>query len=506
DHDDDVSVAEACKKLNEVSGLRGMGRDHDDDVSVAEACKKLNEVSGLRGMGRYFKQIAKSVRANGSASSGSEENADDFLGCINMPLSELPVNGFDTWFKLEPRSSASKVQGECHLIMKLFTNQRDTTLTKRETNVSVNKKLLTQILEYEHAHVKREPYNWNGLVSPPAWTLLTHHAVQTDLSPLQQAIIRWQCYSSHHRSQRLCYSLLLRLLRAIDAHWDPPTVRGDLERQLSDSFRLYTEHCLCLMKNIRQVFPCTSPAAITRFELMLRGVGYMQSMQAFKTVCPLRNELHMDITTVIKSLEEQLKRLVLVLDAVCADAQKSHHTYNKLFHSAVKVDFFSISYRQLEKLVADDVNIAMEHVCGTLEQENSRLTQSMGETIFELFISLKILKGFREFLPLKDAKMLALTSYHNWFKSSIHKWLQIVHERSSDRIRRAVDMDKVGDVSVQLGTRWSGQGTSVSVLSSPWQSRSARLPTRPPTCVPVRLSTCPVLRRVILFPTTTTSH
>lgn len=96
---------------------------------------------------RYFKQIAKSVRANGSASSGSEENADDFLGCINIPLSvsapktadpvgvragttervlslqEMPVVGHDTWFKLEPRSSTSKVQGECHLILKLFTNQ-----------------------------------------------------------------------------------------------------------------------------------------------------------------------------------------------------------------------------------------------------------------------------------------------------------------------------------------------------------------------------------------------
>lgn len=97
-------------------------------------------------MPRYFKQIAKSVRANGSASSGSEENADDFLGCINIPLSvsapkttdpvgvraanrgvlslqEMPVVGHDTWFKLEPRSSTSKVQGECHLILKLFTNQ-----------------------------------------------------------------------------------------------------------------------------------------------------------------------------------------------------------------------------------------------------------------------------------------------------------------------------------------------------------------------------------------------
>lgn len=36
---------------------------------------------------RYFKQIAKSVRSNGSSASGSEENADDFLGCLNIPLS-----------------------------------------------------------------------------------------------------------------------------------------------------------------------------------------------------------------------------------------------------------------------------------------------------------------------------------------------------------------------------------------------------------------------------------
>lgn len=39
---------------------------------------------------------------------------------------------------------------------------------------------------------------------------------------------RWQCYSSHHRTQRVCYSLLLRLLTAVDAEWDPTAVRGDL--------------------------------------------------------------------------------------------------------------------------------------------------------------------------------------------------------------------------------------------------------------------------------------
>ncbi|KAL0992850.1 hypothetical protein UPYG_G00099760 [Umbra pygmaea] len=440
--------------------------DHDDDVSVAEACKKLNEVSGLRGMGRYFKQIAKSVRSNGTSSSGSsEDNADDFLGCINIPLNEIPVMGYDKWFKLEPRSSASKVQGECHLILRLFTTQRDTTLSQRESKEVIHKKMLIQILEYEHAQIQKEPYNWKGQVSPPAWTVLSHHAVQIDLSPLQEAIIRWQCYSSHHRSQRVCYTLLLRLLRTIDAEWDPQGVRGDLERQLSDSFRLYTEHCLCLMKSMRQVFPCTNRAAVTRCELMLRGVGHMQTMPAFKTVCPLRNELHLEIATVVKkgtaewyestisqfkpeegTLEEQLRRLVQVVDAVGADVQRGHNIYNKLFYSTVKVDFFSIAYRQLEKLVADDVSVAMERVCGTLEQESSRLTQSMGETLFELYMSLKTLKRFRDFLPLKDAKMLALTSYHNWFKTSIHKWLQIVHDKSCDRIRKAIDMDQLQPV------------------------------------------------------------
>lgn len=31
-----------------------------------------------------------------------------------------------------------------------------------------------------------------------------------------------------------------------------------------------------------------------------RGIGYMQNMRPFKSVCPLRNELHLDITTAAK--------------------------------------------------------------------------------------------------------------------------------------------------------------------------------------------------------------
>ena len=34
-----------------------------------------------------------------------------------------------------------------------------------------------------------EPYNWDGTLSRPAQTVLSHHAVQVNLTLLQQAIM-----------------------------------------------------------------------------------------------------------------------------------------------------------------------------------------------------------------------------------------------------------------------------------------------------------------------------
>ncbi|RXM32505.1 BAI1-associated protein 3 [Acipenser ruthenus] len=389
--------------------------DHDDDVSVSEACKKLNEISGFKGMGRYFKQIAKSVRANGTAGAAVEENVDDFLGCLNISIHEIPVAGVDRWFKLEPRSSTSSVQGECRLILKLTTTQRDTVLSKKDSYMPVHEMLLCQILEYEHAQVGTEPYSWSGDLSKPAWTVLSHHAVQTDLSPLQQAIIRWQSYSKHHQVQSMDYSFLLELLRSIEDKWDPAALHRELEQSLAESFSIFTEYCLALLKRMREVFPVTSTSAITRFDFLLRCLGQIHSMQAFKSVCPFRNELHVEITAVVK-------------------------------RSTLEWYEATVSSFKPEDSAADDVSAAMERVCGTLELEGTKMTQTMGETLFELYITLKALKQYREFLPLKDAKALALCGFHEWFKTSIHKWLQIVHEKSCDRIRKAVEVDKLEHV------------------------------------------------------------
>ncbi|XP_025049368.1 BAI1-associated protein 3 [Alligator sinensis] len=406
--------------------------DHDDDVSVAEACKKLNEVSGFKGMGRYFKQIVKSARANGTAGA-SEDNADDFLGCLNISVNEIPVGGLDKWFKLEPRSSSSRVQGDCHLILKLVITQRETLLCKRTSSLIMHEMLLRQLLQYEHRQREPDYYNWKGEVSKFAFTVISHHRTQTDLSPFQNAVVQWQTCSKLHQKWNMDYSYLLELLKHIEEQWDPAVLQREQEENLAESFNSFAEHCLLQLRKLREIFPVANSIAIGRLEFLLRCLSQIYSMQPFQSVCPFHNELHVEIATALKkgTLE---------------------------WYEEMQIK------ERLKRKVADDVSVAMEEVNVKLEQEDCKLKPYIGELIFELHITLNEIKGFQECLPLKDNKSLTLSGFHELFKIPIHMLLRTLHEKTCERIQKAVQKDKLE--SVDSVSKYSSSAVDVTVCFS----------------------------------------
>ena len=81
-----------------------------------DAVKKLNEIKNMKGLGRFFKQVGYMSRCildnthlyfhtqvAQSARSGDGGN-DDFLGGIDIPMREVPVQGLDRWYKLEGKN------------------------------------------------------------------------------------------------------------------------------------------------------------------------------------------------------------------------------------------------------------------------------------------------------------------------------------------------------------------------------------------------------------------
>ncbi|XP_010834921.1 PREDICTED: BAI1-associated protein 3 [Bison bison bison] len=428
--------------------------DHDDDVSLVEACRKLNEVIGLKGVSRYFKQIVKSARANGTAGP-TEDHTDDFLGCLNIPVREVPVAGEDRWFKLEPRSSASRVQGDCQLILKLITTQRDTNMSQRGRSGFLSYLLLlNRLLQFEHRAEEPNSSSWRGELSGPAATVLCLHGAQSNLSALQLAVLHWQVSSRHHQTRTLDYGYLLGLLEDLQAHWEEAgSLPQEQEEGLADSFSAFSEFGLQLLRQLRDYFPATNSTAVYRLELLLKCLGKLQLFQPSFEICPFETELNMDIAAALKrgnrewfdkllntqSPREQpgpqrLAGLIKLADTIYEDLQSCYGIYASLFHSIIKVDFFTLTFRQLERLVAEEAWVLTEEL-------SPKMTLEVALGLFELYLTLADIQRFWSSIPGRDSRSLALAGIHAPFLPAVKLWLQVLRDQTKWRLQGAVDVD-----------------------------------------------------------------
>uniref|UniRef100_A0A8C0ZZW0 BAI1-associated protein 3 n=1 Tax=Castor canadensis TaxID=51338 RepID=A0A8C0ZZW0_CASCN len=424
--------------------------DHDDDVSLAEACRKLNEVIGLKGMSRYFKQIVKSARTNGTAGP-TEDHTDDFLGCLNIPVR---------------RDTAMSQRGRSGFLSYLL--------------------LLSRVLRFEHRVEEPNSSSWCGELSGPGTTVLCLHGAQSNLSPLQLAVLHWQVSSRHHQTRTLDYGYLLGLLEDMQAHWEEAALLPqEQEESLADSFSAFSEFGLRLLRQLRDYFPATNSTAVYRLELLLKCLDKLQLFQPSFEICPFETELNTDIAAALKRgnrewydkllnaktpreqpAPQRLGGLVELADIIYEDLQSCYGIYASLFHGILKVDFFTLTFRQLERLVAEEAWVLTEEL-------SPKMNLEVASGLFELYLTLADIQRFWSCIPGRDSRSLALAGIHTPFLPAVKLWLQVLRDQAKWRLQGAVDVDTLE--SVDATSKHSSSAATASLCLSHIQELWVRL-------------------------------
>uniref|UniRef100_A0A646QF95 BAI1-associated protein 3 n=1 Tax=Hemiscolopendra marginata TaxID=943146 RepID=A0A646QF95_9MYRI len=434
--------------------------DHDDESSVLEAVKKLNEIQTWKGLGRYFKQIAQSARTSGG------DNVDDFLGSVTIPIHSIPAAGIKGWFELQGRSQRSTVQGKIHL--QITWSGREELSRDTMHAFLLHEQLFSKLIEHETSQRgENEMYYWDGTFSSRGSSLLQHHIILGDLTELQIAMCEWIALSRKLMEVGLDYDLLHRHLVKLNEVWVADNLQQHEEELLAESFTLFVDFCLNLLRKQRDLFPCTNTSARGKLHALLRCLSLLQSMQAFWRCCPFHKEIHAEVNSVIKKgtlewyermhaltrpqvndEESLVQSFIELANIVNEDLYKAIKYYDNIFASTIGLSYFTLIYKQLDRLTNDDVGAAVQELCEAFRQmdvitkDMNDQHVNMGTSLFELYLALQEFASLKSNLPQSDQQLLTVIKYHQWFTDAVTRWLHIARYKAMLRIRKAIEIEK----------------------------------------------------------------
>ncbi|XP_053425515.1 protein unc-13 homolog D isoform X2 [Nycticebus coucang] len=411
------------------------------DLDTVESVRqKLGELTDLHGLRRIFKEARK------------DKGQDDFLGNVVLRLQDMRCRE-DQWYPLEPCTETYPDRGQCHLQFQLIHKRRATTASRSQPSYTVHLHLLQQLVSHEVMQHQTGSTSWDGLLSPQATTILFLHAMQKDLSDFHQSMAQWLAYSCLYQSLEFPSGCLLHPITSIEYQWIQGRLKAEQREELAASFQSLLAYGLSLIRRFRSVFPLSVSDSPARLQSLLRVLVQMCKMKAFGELCPDSDPLSQLVTEALRTgtvewfhlkqqhhqpmvqgmLEAGKALLSLVQDIVC-DLHQCRRTWNKIFN-ALKIDLFSVAFLELQWLVAKR---AKDHTAAV----SSPVSPEMGESLFQLYISLKELCQLHP-APLERDGVLALDSFHCWFQPAIPSWLQKTYSVALARVQRAVQMDQL---------------------------------------------------------------
>ncbi|CAB4061826.1 BAIAP3 [Lepeophtheirus salmonis] len=303
--------------------------DHDDESSVFDAVKKLNEVKGMRGLGRYFKQVAQSARA------GSQ---DDFLGSVNILIKDLPCKVVEKWYNLEARSTKSKITGSIKLKIWLSTRENKGT--------PVLKSGMGNLMSLQ----KQYFINMKSKETFPNFKL---------------NLFVGKYFWKKSRQKNIGFHLILSCLKSLEKKWsDPIQLTKREETFLAESFVEYIEYGITLIRYHRQLFPPRNKPAFVKFENLLKSLSQISKMKLVSTCC---SSIDMDLKNkIIRSIERSTADLFcnnfdlsalegLISNGNAREALQDIMDLLIITTTDLEIGYFTIIYKQYDKLITESL-------------------------------------------------------------------------------------------------------------------------------------------------------
>lgn len=113
-----------------------------------------------------------------------------------------------------------------------------------------------------------------------------------------------------------------RLLIDIDKLWNQPNqeaVTREMEQWLAEAMTGFVDKSLNQIRKHRDIFPSLHPPSLIRLEFLLRCLGLLGSMKAFRQVCPFNKGVRGEIVGNLRKGSVQWAQIHL------RDSQKSHN-------------------------------------------------------------------------------------------------------------------------------------------------------------------------------------
>lgn len=155
-----------------------------------------------------------------------------------------------------------------------------------------------------HELLTQEPsWTWSGEIHGSALTILHQMAVQGDLSDLQCSLAKFVAAVNLNRRTPLDPKFIHRLLIDVDRLWvqsNTEPLTRELEQWLADAMTGFVDKSLNQMRRHREIFPALHPPSLVRLEFLLRCLGLLGSMRAFRQVSPFSKGVRGEIVGALR--------------------------------------------------------------------------------------------------------------------------------------------------------------------------------------------------------------